>query len=142
MLGRMSENSWTADRIPDQTGRTFIVTGANSGLGLATTRQLAKRGAHVVMAVRNESKGRQALAGLADELPGARLELRLLDLADLDSVRAYADRVHADGLRVDVLVNNAGVMMPPRTLSPQRHESQFASNHLGHFALTGLLLDL
>ncbi|GFJ95865.1 short-chain dehydrogenase [Phytohabitans rumicis] len=142
MLGHMSENRWTADRIPDQTGRTVIVTGANSGLGLATTRQLAKRGAHVIMAVRNETKGRQALASLADTQPGASLELRHLDLADLDSVRAFAERLHADGARVDVLVNNAGVMMPPRSLSPQGQESQFASNHLGHFALTGLLLDL
>lgn len=142
MLGHMTENSWTADRIPDLTGRTFIVTGANSGLGLATTGQLARRGAHVIMAVRNEAKGRQALAGIADAQPGASLELRSLDLADLDSVRAFADRLHTDGVRVDVLVNNAGIMMPPRSLSPQGHESQFASNHLGHFALTGLLLDL
>jgi NAD(P)-dependent dehydrogenase (short-subunit alcohol dehydrogenase family) len=142
MLGHMSENRWTADRIPDQTGRTVIVTGANSGLGLATTRQLARCGAHVIMAVRNETKGRQALASLTDAQPGASLELRPLDLADLDSVRAFADRLHADGARVDVLVNNAGVMMPPRSLSPQGHESQFAGNHLGHFALTGLLLDL
>jgi NAD(P)-dependent dehydrogenase (short-subunit alcohol dehydrogenase family) len=142
MLGHMSENSWTVDRIPDQSGRTVIVTGANSGLGLATTRQLARRGAHVIMAVRNEAKGRQALAGLAGEQPGARLELRRLDLADLDSVRAFADALHADGIRVDVLVNNAGIMMPPRSLSAQGHESQFASNHLGHFALTGLVLDL
>jgi NAD(P)-dependent dehydrogenase (short-subunit alcohol dehydrogenase family) len=142
MLGHMIDNSWTVDRIPDQSGRTVIVTGANSGLGLVTTRQLARRGAHVIMAVRNEAKGRQALAGLAGEQPGARLELRRLDLADLDSVRRFADALHADGIRVDVLVNNAGIMMPPRSLSAQGHESQFASNHLGHFALTGLVLDL
>jgi len=142
MLRRTSEKAWTPDRIPDQTGRTVIVTGANSGLGLATTGQLARRGAHVIMAVRNEAKGRQALAGLADAQPGASLELRQLDLADLDSVRAFAQRVHADGIGVDVLINNAGIMMPPRSLSPQGHEIQFATNHLGHFALTGLLLDL
>lgn len=138
----MGENKWTADRIPDQTGRTFVVTGANSGLGLATTRQLARHGAHVIMAVRNEAKGRQAIADLKAEQPDANLEMRRLDLADLDSVREFADRVHADGVRVDVLVNNAGVMMPPLTLSPQGHEIQFAANHLGHFALTGLLLDI
>ncbi|GAB3505009.1 oxidoreductase [Phytohabitans suffuscus] len=138
----MTENRWTANRIPDQTGRTVVVTGANSGLGLVTTRQLARRGAHVIMAVRNEDKGRRALADLAGVQPGASLELRRLDLADLDSVRAFAERLHADGTRVDVLINNAGVMMPPRSLSPQGHESQFAGNHLGHFALTGLLLDL
>jgi NAD(P)-dependent dehydrogenase (short-subunit alcohol dehydrogenase family) len=142
MLAHMGENKWTASRIPDQTGRTFIVTGANSGLGLAASGQLARRGAHVIMAVRNEAKGRQAIADLADAQPGASLELRHLDLADLDSVRAFADRIHADGVPVDVLVNNAGVMMPPRALSPQGHEIQFAGNHLGHFALTGLLLDI
>jgi NAD(P)-dependent dehydrogenase (short-subunit alcohol dehydrogenase family) len=143
MLANMSENNkWTASRIPDQTGRTFIVTGANSGLGLATTRQLARRGAHVIMAVRNEAKGRQAIADLAGAQPSASLELHRLDLADLDSVRAFADRIHAEGVLVDVLVNNAGVMMPPHALSPQGHEMQFASNHLGHFALTGLLLDI
>ena len=135
-------SAWTADRIPDQSGRTFVVTGANSGLGLATTGQLARRGAHVVMAVRDEAKGQRALDGIAAAHPGASLELRRLDLADLDSVRAFAERLHADGVRVDVLINNAGVMMPPRVLSPQGHESQFATNHLGHFALTGLLLDL
>ncbi|WP_329110148.1 oxidoreductase [Micromonospora sp. NBC_01699] len=136
----MDDSKWTASRIPDQTGRTFVVTGANSGLGLATSRQLARRGAHVIMAVRDETKGRQAIAELTAAQPDARLELRRVDLADLDSVRAFADRIHADGVSVDVLVNNAGVMMPPRTLSPQGHEIQLAANHLGHFALTGLLL--
>ena len=134
--------SWTAERIPDQTGRTIIVTGANSGLGLATTRQLARRGARVIMAVRDQAKGARAVAQLSDSQPGARLEVRRLDLADLDSVRAFAARLHADQVPVDVLVNNAGVMTPPHSLSPQGQESQFAANHLGHFALTGLLLDL
>ncbi len=138
----MHRNAWSADQIPDQTGRTVIVTGANSGLGLVTTRQLARRGARVIMAVRNEAKGRQARASLTDAQPGASLELRRLDLADLDSVRAFAERLHADGVGVDGLINNAGIMMPPRALGPQGHEVQFASNHLGHFALTGLLLDL
>lgn len=138
----MTPRRWTAQWIPDQTGKTFIVTGANSGLGLAMTRHLAVRGATVVMAVRNDAKGRTALQRLRSQQPDARLELRRLDLADLDSVRAFADSIHADGLGVDVLVNNAGIMMPPRSLSPQGHESQFAANHLGHFALTGLLLDI
>ncbi|KOG13667.1 MULTISPECIES: oxidoreductase [Streptomyces] len=134
---------WTADLIPDQTGRVFVVTGANSGLGLATTRALAGRGAHVVLAVRDEEKGRAAAAGLAaDGVEPGLLDVRRLDLADLDSVRAFADRMRAEHPRLDVLVNNAGVMAPPRTLSPQGHELQFAVNHLGHFALTGLLLDL
>ncbi|MFB7395766.1 oxidoreductase [Streptomyces sp. NPDC056191] len=134
---------WTADRIPDQTGRLFVVTGANSGLGLATTRELARRGGHVILAVRDEEKGRRAVDALvaAGTAPGL-LAVRPLDLADLGSVRAFAGRLREEHPRLDVLVNNAGVMAPPRTLSPQGHEVQFAVNHLGHFALTGLLLDL
>ncbi|MFI8399337.1 oxidoreductase [Streptomyces sp. NPDC085463] len=134
---------WTADRIPDQTGRVSVVTGANSGLGLATTRELARRGGRVILAVRDEGRGRRAAEGLAAEgIAPDLLDVRPLDLADLDSVRDFAGRVREDHSRLDVLVNNAGVMAPPRTLSPQGHELQFAVNHLGHFALTGLLLDL
>jgi NAD(P)-dependent dehydrogenase (short-subunit alcohol dehydrogenase family) len=129
---------WTTADIPDQTGRTFLVTGANSGLGLETARALARRRARVVMAVRNEAKGRAAMADIGDTVPGADLELRRLDLADLDSVKAFADDF--DG-PLDVLINNAGIMIPPRALTRQGHESQFGTNHLGHFALTGLLLD-
>lgn len=138
----MAESKWTAASIPGLTGRTFVVTGANSGLGLATTRELARHGAHVVLAVRDEAKGRRAAAEIRAAQPGASLEVRSVDLADLDSVKAFAAGVHDSGLGVDVLVNNAGVMAPPRALSPQGQEVQFAGNHLGHFALTGLLLDL
>ncbi|MFE0173824.1 oxidoreductase [Streptomyces sp. NPDC059002] len=142
----MQNQRWNADRIPDQTGRVTVVTGANSGLGLATTRAVAARGGHVILAVRDEDKGRRAVRDLTARHPkdglDARLEVRGLDLADLESVRAFAERLHADHPRVDVLINNAGVLAPPRTLSPQGHELQFAGNHLGHFALTGLLLDL
>jgi len=137
-----SQQRWTAERIPDQTGRVFVVTGANSGLGLATTRALARRGGRVILAVRDEEKGRRAADRLTAAQPDARLEVRRLDLADLDSVRAFAEKLRADHARLDVLVNNAGVMAPPRTLSPQGHEVQFAANHLGHFALTAQLLDL
>ncbi|MBT2506087.1 SDR family oxidoreductase [Streptomyces sp. ISL-98] len=133
---------WTADQIPNQTKRVFVVTGANSGLGLATTRALARQGGHVILAVRDEEKGHRAVAEITAEQPGASLEVRHLDLADLDSVRAFAHKLRTDHPRLDVLVNNAGVMAPPRSLSAQGHELQFASNHLGHFALTGLLLDL
>ncbi|MEW2580066.1 oxidoreductase [Streptomyces syringium] len=133
---------WNTGQIPDQSERVFVVTGANSGLGLATTRALARKGGHMILAVRDEAKGRRAAAQIAAEQPGARLEVRCLDLADLDSVHAFADRLRSDHERLDVLVNNAGVMAPPRTLSAQGHELQFAANHLGHFALTGLLLDL
>jgi len=133
---------WTIEQIPDLTKRVFVVTGATSGLGLATTRALARRGAHVILAVRDEAKGRRAVEEITAEQPAAALEVRHLDLADLDSVRAFSEQVHADHEFIDVLVNNAGVMAPPRSLSTQGHELQFATNHLGHFALTGLLLDL
>jgi NAD(P)-dependent dehydrogenase (short-subunit alcohol dehydrogenase family) len=136
------QQPWTAMQIPDQAKRVFVVTGANSGLGLATTRAITRKGGHVILAVRDEAKGHRAIAEIIAEQPGAHLEVRLLDLADLDSVRAFADRLRSDPARLDVLINNAGVMAPPRTLSAQGHELQFAANHLGHFALTGLLFDL
>ena len=137
----MTQVPWNSDRVPDLTGRTFVVTGSNSGLGLATTRHLAGHGALVVMAVRDEERGRRAAAEIRAAHPGAELEVRRLDLADLDSVRSFAAGLHERGADLDGLVNNAGVMGPPRSLSPQGYETQFAGNHLGHFALTGLLLD-
>jgi NAD(P)-dependent dehydrogenase (short-subunit alcohol dehydrogenase family) len=127
---------WTAADIPDQTGRTAVVTGANSGLGLVTARELARRGAHVIMAVRSLDRGAAAAAAITAEIPAARLDVGRLDLADLDSVRAFAGTV----TQVDLLINNAGVMMPPRSLTAQGFELQIGANHLGHFALTGLLL--
>ncbi|WP_055563738.1 oxidoreductase [Streptomyces atriruber] len=138
-----NQRGWTAEQIPDQSKRVIVVTGANSGLGLATTRALARKGARVILAVRDEAKGRAAVEQITAEVPGADLEVRRVDLADLDSVRDFSEQLHADHTRLDVLVNNAGLMAPPsRLLSPQGHEVQFAANHLGHFALTGLLLDL
>ncbi|MGW2873778.1 oxidoreductase [Kitasatospora sp. NPDC001225] len=127
---------------PDLDGRVFVVTGATSGLGLATTDALARRGARVVLAVRDEDKGRRAAARVSAAHPAARLEVRRLDLGDPRSVHAFATRLRADGVHPDVLVNNAGVMAPPRTLTPHGHELQFAVNHLGHFALTAHLIDL
>ncbi|MCY1138407.1 oxidoreductase [Actinoplanes sp. Pm04-4] len=115
------------------TNRTFVVTGANNGLGFATARALTDRGEHVILAVRDERKGRAAQAALT----GGTTEVRRVDLSDLDDVRAFADGIE----KVDVLINNAGVMAPPRTLSKQGYELQLAVNHLAHFALTGLLLD-
>jgi NAD(P)-dependent dehydrogenase (short-subunit alcohol dehydrogenase family) len=132
---------WTADRIADQSGRSFIVTGGNSGLGFETTRQLAAHGGRVVLAARSEAKGLDAVARIKAAQPNAAVEFRLLDLADLDSVRDFAAAMLADGIGADVLINNAGVMFPPRRLTPQGFESQFATNHLGHFALTGLLFE-
>jgi NAD(P)-dependent dehydrogenase (short-subunit alcohol dehydrogenase family) len=128
---------WSADQIPDQSGRTAVVTGANSGLGLITARELARAGARVVMTARDERKAGSARERIAAEVPGAGLDPRTLDLADLASVRAFAEDVE----RVDVLVNNAGVMMTPRRTTADGFELQLGTNHLGHFALTGLLLD-
>jgi NAD(P)-dependent dehydrogenase (short-subunit alcohol dehydrogenase family) len=142
-------DQWTLDAMGDQTGRRYVITGANSGLGLEMTRQLATRGATVVMAVRNVESGRAAAKRLRSEVrskksgaPGELdLEVRHVDLADLDSVRSFASELLATDTGIEVLVNNGGIMMPPRSLSPQGNESQFATNHLGHFALTGLLLE-
>ncbi|MET0325645.1 MAG: oxidoreductase [Ilumatobacteraceae bacterium] len=123
---------WTADQLPDLDGRTVVVTGANSGIGLVTARQLARVGAHVVLAVRDEDRGRAAAASIEGST-----EVRRLDLADLSSVRAFAAAWSGD---LDVLVNNAGVMAVPQQRTVDGFELQFATNHLGHFALTNLLL--
>ncbi|MEY9889494.1 NAD(P)-dependent dehydrogenase (short-subunit alcohol dehydrogenase family) [Catenulispora sp. MAP12-49] len=133
---------WTAEEIPALHGRTFVITGANSGLGLEAARLLAGRGAHVVMTARSRVKGEAAVVRVGQDVPGASLELRTLDLADLDSVRAFAQGLRDDAVGVDVLINNAGVMMTPQQTTKQGFEVQFGTNHLGHFALTGLLLDL
>ena len=128
-------SGWTAADIPDQTGRRAVVTGANSGLGLVIAHELARKGASVVLACRNQAKGEAALAELR-RLGDA--ELAALDLASLDSVRAFADAYGEE--RVDLLVNNAGIMAPPRRTTADGFESQLGTNHLGHFALTGRLL--
>jgi NAD(P)-dependent dehydrogenase (short-subunit alcohol dehydrogenase family) len=136
---RMS--TWTAGEIPDQAGRTAVVTGANSGLGLVTARELARAGALVILTARDKSKGQSAHDAITAEVPDAKLEPRVLDLADLASVREFAGAVTTDHPSIDLLVNNAGVMMPPRGETADGFELQFGTNHLGHFALTGLLLD-
>jgi NAD(P)-dependent dehydrogenase (short-subunit alcohol dehydrogenase family) len=128
---------WTAADIPDQHGRVAVVTGANSGLGLVTARELARAGARVVLACRSMEKGETAAARIGSAVPRADVQPAVLDLTALESVRAFAatapDRLH-------LLVNNAGVMAAPRGLTTDGFESQFGTNHLGHFALTGLLL--
>jgi NAD(P)-dependent dehydrogenase (short-subunit alcohol dehydrogenase family) len=132
---------WTVDDIAPQNGRRIIVTGANSGIGYHTAAMLARRGAEVVFACRDERRGAQALAQLQTELPDARLQLELLDLASLASVRAFAQRELALHRPLDILVNNAGVMAPPRRVETvDGFELQFGVNVLGHFALTALLL--
>ncbi len=132
---------WTTADIPDQEGRTAIVTGANTGLGFATAAALAERGARVVLAVRNIDKGKDALTRIAAATPGAEVELQHLDLSSLTSVRAAADELTAKHDHLDLLINNAGVMYPPKQITEDGFELQFGTNHLGHFALTGLLLD-
>jgi NAD(P)-dependent dehydrogenase (short-subunit alcohol dehydrogenase family) len=129
---------WTADQIPDLGGRTALVTGANSGLGLVTARELARKGATVVMACRDAGRGGGAIDAVRKEIPGADVRLESLDLADLSSVSALAERLPEE--RLDLLFNNAGIMAPPRTETADGFELQFGTNHLGHFALTGLLL--
>jgi NAD(P)-dependent dehydrogenase (short-subunit alcohol dehydrogenase family) len=135
----MSED-WTADRIPDQSGRTAVVTGANSGLGLVTARELARAGAAVVLACRDLEKGESARNEVEARAPAAQLELEELDLASLDSVREFAERFRAGHQGLDLLINNAGVMATPRRSTADGFELQFGTNHLGHFALTALLI--
>jgi len=128
---------WVAGHISRQVRRTVVVTGGNSGLGLETVRALAGLGAKVIMTARDRERGERALEHLLAEQPAGTIELHQLDLADLDSVRRFADGVE----ELDVLVNNAGVMMPPHGRTAQGYELQFGVNHLAHFALTGLLLN-
>ncbi|GAU69897.1 putative oxidoreductase [Streptomyces sp. NBRC 110611] len=132
---------WNTSHIPDQTGRSAVVTGANSGIGYVTARELARRGARVVLACRNEARGGAALDRLRSEVPTAEAEFRPLDLADLASVRHFAASLDDfAGDRLDLLINNAGVMALPYRTTADGFEMQFGTNHLGHFALTGLLL--
>ncbi|MFF4757205.1 oxidoreductase [Streptomyces sp. NPDC001292] len=131
-------SGWNAHDIPDQSGRTAVVTGANSGLGLVTARELARRGARVVLACRSEARGSAAADRVTREVPGAEVEFARLDLGDLGSVREFADGYPYQ--RLDLLVDNAGVMAPPYGTTTDGFETQLGVNHLGHFALTGLLL--
>lgn len=132
--------SWTLAELPDLKGRLVVVTGANSGLGLATTTALASRRAHVVMACRDTSKAERAARDIREEFPGAELELRSLDLASLESIRRFSDSLLADHPAIDVLINNAGIMAIPRTTTADGFEMQLGTNHLGHFALSLRLL--
>ena len=131
---------WTADQIPDQSGRTAVVTGANSGLGLVIARELARAGAHVVLACRNMAKGATAKSEIEGSLANREVELHELDLGSLESVRSFADGFRAGHEGLDLLVNNAGVMAAPRSETADGFELHLGTNHLGHFALTGLLI--
>lgn len=134
--------AWTLDAIPDLSGRLAIVTGAGGGLGLATARELACRGARVIMAVRNREKAGPARDAILATAPQAAVELRDLDLASLSSIRAFAAELLTDRTAIDMLVNNAGVMAIPRQTTADGFEMQFGVNHLGHFALTALVMPL
>ena len=132
---------WTSDDIPDQSGKTALVTGGNSGLGYESVLHLARKGARVLLAARDRGRGTAALERLRAGAPGSQAELAQIDLADLTSVERFAAGFLAGGEGLDLLVNNAGVMaIPHRETTAQGYERQFGTNHLGHFALTGRLL--
>src|SRR3954451_22085821 len=133
--------SWTIADIPNQSGRTAVVTGANTGLGYETAAALAAKGAHVVLAVRNTGKGDDAAGAITSAHPGSRVDVAELDLTSLESVRRAADELRSGHDTIDLLINNAGVMMTPKGTTRDGFELQFGTNHLGHFAFTGLLLD-
>jgi NAD(P)-dependent dehydrogenase (short-subunit alcohol dehydrogenase family) len=138
--GRVIPRKWRAVDIPDQSGRLAVITGANGGLGLVTSRELARAGARVVLAVRDIERGSAAAAEIRENVPEALVEVAELDLASLASVRAFAETIAGRHERIDLLVNNAGVMATPRRTTVDGLELQIGTNHFGHFALTGLLL--
>jgi NAD(P)-dependent dehydrogenase (short-subunit alcohol dehydrogenase family) len=136
-----SHGKWTTADIPDLGGRVAVVTGSNTGIGYQAAAALAESGAHVVLAVRDPQKGNLALARIIAAHPDADVTLHALDLSSLDSVRAAATALRSAYPRIDLLINNAGVMWTPKQLTADGFELQLGTNHLGHFALTGLLLD-
>jgi NAD(P)-dependent dehydrogenase (short-subunit alcohol dehydrogenase family) len=133
-------DKWTAQQMPEVTGKVAVITGANSGIGLVAARELARKGAQVVLAVRSIERGEEAARSIRAFAPGASVEVAPLDLSSLASVRAFAESLGARHRKLDLLVNNAGVMALPRRTTADGFELQFGTNHLGHFALTGLLL--
>ena len=134
-------SKWTAADVPDQSGRIAIITGSNTGIGYEAAAVLAGKGAHVVLAVRNLDKGKQAAERLAAQTPDAAVSLQQLDLTSLESIRSAADALRSTYPRIDLLINNAGVMYTSKDTTRDGFELQFGTNHLGHFALTGLLLE-
>ena len=134
-------SKWTTADIPDQTGRVAVITGSNTGLGFETAAALAEKGAQVVLAVRNLDKGKDAATLIARSNPNAVVALQELDLTSMDSIRDAAEQLRSDHDRIDLLINNAGVMFSAKSTTQDGFELQFGTNHLGHFVLTGLLLD-
>jgi NAD(P)-dependent dehydrogenase (short-subunit alcohol dehydrogenase family) len=137
----MSNARWTAEDVPDQAGRVAVITGANTGIGFEAATLLARRGARVVLAVRNLDKGKDAAARIDSATPGADVSVQRLDLTSLTSIGTAADELRSRFETIDLLINNAGVMYTPKASTADGFELQFGTNHLGHFALTGLLLD-
>ncbi len=138
----MTQKKWDSNDIPDQKGRIAIVTGSSSGIGYETARVLANKNAEVIMAVRNLQKGNAALDKIKAGYQDANVKVMELDIASLESVRRFTESFKKNYSRLDLLINNAGVMMPPYSKTADGFELQFGTNHLGHFALTGLLMDL
>lgn len=136
-----SRPHWDSAAVPDQTGRVAVITGSNTGIGFEAARVLADHGAQVVLAVRNLAKGEAAAAQIRAQHPDAQVAITQLDLASLESIRTAAADLRSAYPRIDVLINNAGVMFTPRQETADGFEMQFGTNHLGHFALTGLILD-
>src|SRR6201997_2051127 len=134
-------STWSTADIPNQSGRVAIITGANTGLGFHTAAALADKGAHVVLAVRNLDKGKAAADKIKADSPNAVVALQKLDLTSLEAIREAADELKAAHQRIDLLINNAGVMYTDKDTTKDGFELQFGTNHLGHFALTGLLLE-
>jgi NAD(P)-dependent dehydrogenase (short-subunit alcohol dehydrogenase family) len=142
MEKKMLEQKWDSDDIPDQKGRVAIVTGSSSGIGYETAHVLSNKNATVIIAVRNLQKGNAALDKIKVSCQEADVRLMELDLANLESIRNFATEFKSSYSSLDLLINNAGVMMPPYSKTTDGFELQFGTNHLGHFALTGLLMDL
>lgn len=139
----MATQKWTEANIPSQQGKIVLITGANSGLGLQAAMVLSAKDANVIMTARNIEKGKAAIAGIKRKFPNAKIELMHLDLADFDSIRKFSEEFHDKYPQLNILINNAGIMSPKqRKATKQNMEIQFGVNHLGHFLLTGLLLDI
>ncbi len=136
------ENKWTAENVPDLSGKVIIVTGANSGIGFEAAKEFVRNGAEIILACRNMEKARKALDRLKNEVPDAKIEVIQLDLASLKSIHKFAENFKKNYSRLNVLVNNAGIMAVPYRKTEDGFESQVGINHLGHFAMTGLLFDL
>ncbi len=138
----MENSKWTTDNIPDLNGKTIIITGATSGLGKQATKVLARKNANVIMAVRNTSKGENVRSEILNEYPEGTIRVEALDLSNLESIHQFAKRMKDSVEQVDILINNAGVMMSPYSTTKDGFELQMGTNHLGPFALTGLLMPL